>query len=78
MGEEISKAVKYLKTSKAAGFDKILNEFLISGKESLLHPIYKILNRIFTSRTYLQCDQLSFLDLNTRRMTEKTPTTIKV
>ena len=71
--EEISKAIKCLKTSKAAGFDNILNEFLISGKESLLQPLCIIFNRIFTSHTYPSMWSINFLRPVHKRDDRKDP-----
>ena len=70
--EKISKAIKCLKTSKAAGFDNILNESLISGKESLLQPCI-IFYRIFTSHTYPSMWSINFLRPVHKRDDRKNP-----
>ena len=47
MGQEISSAIKGLKSGKAAGFDEVLNEY-IKATETMLMPLYiKLFNLIF-------------------------------
>ena len=46
-GQEISSAMKGLKSGKTAGFDEILNEY-IKATETMLMPLYiKLFNLIF-------------------------------
>ena len=46
---EILIALNPLKKDKAPGLDKVLNEFLIAGKESLVKPFCTLFNLVFSS-----------------------------
>ena len=50
--EEINRAILLLKNNKSAGNDRILNEFLKTGKSFLLPYITKIFNMIFINGFY--------------------------
>eukprot|EP00112_Aurelia_sp_Birch-Aquarium-sp1_P021061 Seg5571.1 transcript_id=Seg5571.1/GoldUCD/mRNA.D3Y31 product="putative RNA-directed DNA polymerase from transposon X-element" protein_id=Seg5571.1/GoldUCD/D3Y31 len=58
---EISKCIKKLKKNKSAGPDKIVNELLIAGEDTLLVPICKIFNMIFRCSRYPRGWNLSYL-----------------
>ena len=45
--EEITKAIKSLKNGKAAGLDKITNEYIKSSSEALMTLYHRLFNKIF-------------------------------
>ena len=45
--DEVIKSVKQLKSNKAGGPDKIINEFLIHGRQILVPTICKLFNKIY-------------------------------
>ena len=49
---EIKHAIKSLKSNKACGPDRITNEMLKFGVHSLLTPLCKVFNSVFTSGLY--------------------------
>ena len=49
---ETKRAISKLKNNKAAGNDKILNEFIKTGQETLIPVITKLFNSIFSSGLY--------------------------
>ena len=49
---EVLKAINSLKRGKSPGFDGILNDFFIDGKEFLIPYLVKIYNNIFDSGIY--------------------------
>ena len=50
--EEVRKAINQLKKNKSTGFDNIINEFLIAGKDVLTQPLLNLFNLIFSRSTY--------------------------
>ena len=50
--EEVSKAINTLKRNKSPGPDKLVSEFIISGKDLLLSSICNIFNLVFRTINY--------------------------
>lgn len=52
IGSEIKKAIKKLKSKKTAGNDKIRNEMLKCGMNSIVSPLIKLFNFILNAGIY--------------------------
>ena len=46
--QEIKIAIGQLRTNKSAGPDKLLNEFLINGKDVLCKTLFILFNKLFS------------------------------